>query len=265
MGVVQLFSVCQTPSSRHWSRCFVEWLISDFKDAFWLIPVRASERKHFVGRLFNKYLVYLRTAPGTSGAPISWAAVAGLVARLTQNFFTVRKGCRRKQEKVRLCVYVDDPLCSIRGAVKARARSAGSILVDLPVLGFPQALSKASTWAVVEWICCVLSMDGGKIQVKIPEEKIAELVRLTEQFLENLELRSYMGRAMNVASFIFVWRPFLSEVWAALAAAPSTGAPSNCVRIQQIRHGFAASQAALKERWSETSRWWRTFVSVRKS
>ena len=31
----------------------------------------------------------------------------------------------------------------------------------------------------------MLSIDGGKIQVKIPEEKIAELVHLTETFLKN--------------------------------------------------------------------------------
>ena len=49
----------------------LEWLIADFKDAFWLIPSRASERRYFVGRLLGRYLVYLRTAQGPSGAPIS--------------------------------------------------------------------------------------------------------------------------------------------------------------------------------------------------
>ena len=66
----------------------IELLIADFKDAFWLIPLRANVRRYFVGRPFNKYFVYLRTAQGSCGAPISWAAVAGLVVRLTQNLFT---------------------------------------------------------------------------------------------------------------------------------------------------------------------------------
>ena len=73
---------------------------------------------------------------------------------------------------------------------------------------------------VVKWIGCVLPIDGGKIQVNIPEEKIAELGHVTEKFLKNNvvaipELRSHLGKA-------FVWRPFLSEVWAALTAAAST-------------------------------------------
>ena len=85
------------------------------------------------------------------------------------------------------------------------------------------ALSLASTGAV----------EGGKIQVKIPEEKITELVPLTDKFLKNSVVAipgregSYLRKATNIASDIFAWRPFLSEVWAALTAAPSTGAPHN--------------------------------------
>ena len=48
----------------------------------------ACVRRHLRG----SEQMYLRTAHGSSGAPISWAAVAGLVSRLTQNFFTCRKG-----------------------------------------------------------------------------------------------------------------------------------------------------------------------------
>ncbi len=52
------------------------------------------------------------------------------------------------------------------------------------------------------------------------------------------ELRSFLGKAMNVASVIFVWRPFLAEIWAAMTAAKETNAPANCVWTQQIRHSL---------------------------
>ena len=67
-----------------------EWRIANFKDAFWFIPSRACERTYFVGRLFNRYLVYFRTAQEPAGARISWAGVAGLVAGPPQNIFTYR-------------------------------------------------------------------------------------------------------------------------------------------------------------------------------
>ena len=57
--------VCK--SNTLWTFQLIEWLIAHFKDAVWLIPLRGRERRYFVGRLFNKYFVYLCTAQGSSG------------------------------------------------------------------------------------------------------------------------------------------------------------------------------------------------------
>ena len=57
---------------------------------------------------------------------------------------------------------------------------------------------------MVKWIGCVLSTDGGQIQVKI-----VELVHLTEKFLMNDVVAIW--ELMSIASVIFEWR-LLSEV-----------------------------------------------------
>ena len=79
--------------------------------------------------------------------------------------------------------------------------------------------------------------------VKIMEEIVAELKHLIDGFMGSnvvplAELRSFLGKAMNIASVIFVWRPFLSEIWAAMAASDGTNAPCNCLWTQQIRHSL---------------------------
>ena len=62
----------------------IELLIADISDAFWLPPLHSSERRFFVSRFRGKWYVFLRTAQGSRGAPLSWAALAALLARCIQ-------------------------------------------------------------------------------------------------------------------------------------------------------------------------------------
>ena len=47
-------------------------------------------------------------------------------------------------------------------------------------------------------------------------------------------IRSIAGRGSHVATVVTTWRPFLSELWAALASQPS-GAPPGCVWLRQVQ------------------------------
>ena len=64
-----------------------EQFIIDATDAFWELGLHPDERRFFVGKLAGKFLVYLRTAQGSRGAPLSWAAVFGLICRCVQSLF----------------------------------------------------------------------------------------------------------------------------------------------------------------------------------
>ena len=62
--------------------------------AFWQIPLHPEERKFFVAKLdidkVNCYMVFLRTAQGSRGAPLCWARYAALIMRLTQSLYPPR-------------------------------------------------------------------------------------------------------------------------------------------------------------------------------
>eukprot|EP00972_Heterocapsa_arctica_P050444 7416182-Heterocapsa_arctica.AAC.1 len=47
-----------------------EWLVLDFADAFWHVPLLPSERRFFVACFRGKYLVFMRVAQGSRGAPL---------------------------------------------------------------------------------------------------------------------------------------------------------------------------------------------------
>ena len=61
--------------------CDLEMLIADLRDAFWLIPLRMSERGFFIIKDKGIYMIVLRTGQGSLGARLSWAAVAVMIAR----------------------------------------------------------------------------------------------------------------------------------------------------------------------------------------
>ena len=61
--------------------CDLQMLIVDMRDAFWLIPLRMSERGFFIIKDKGVYMIFLRTGQGSRGARLSWAAVAVMIAR----------------------------------------------------------------------------------------------------------------------------------------------------------------------------------------
>ena len=97
----------------------IEYLIIDVTDAYWLIPLHVAERKFFVIKFRGKYLIFLRTAQGSKGAPLTWAAVMSLLSRCLQSLFMTKS-----QQQARLNVYVDDPILSIQGPKLLRRRIA---------------------------------------------------------------------------------------------------------------------------------------------
>ena len=64
-----------------------EQFVIDATDAFWELGLHPSERRYFVGKIGGNFYVYLRTAQGSRGAPLSWATVFGLICRCVQSLF----------------------------------------------------------------------------------------------------------------------------------------------------------------------------------
>ena len=59
----------------------LDLLVLDFVDAFWNVPLMASERRFFVGKLRSRYFVFLRAVQGSHNGPL---ACVSLAIRLVQ-------------------------------------------------------------------------------------------------------------------------------------------------------------------------------------
>ena len=79
---------------------YIDLLVADVSDAFWQIPLHPAERKYFVVMFKEAFLVFLRTAQGSRGAPLTWAALAALVSRCMQSLFCTDKGRKHKTRRI---------------------------------------------------------------------------------------------------------------------------------------------------------------------
>ena len=81
---------------------------------------------------------------------------------------------------------------------------------------------------------------------------------LTLNVIPVKDVRSLAGKAMNVATVIYVWRPFLRSLWTAIASlnklSDNSGLPVGCVWRKQIVSALMWLRAFLKEEQGEISR-----------
>ena len=139
-------------------------------------------------------------------------------------------------------LYVDDPCFAIRGTRPQRDRWIALIVVIWRILGFPVAFSKARRGFSVCWIGAALRLSRPEVVVSIPEAKREELQALVDAALRvNVisikKLRKLAGLACHFANLVYVWRPFLAELWGAIQAFDadqSSRAPDNCIWVKQI-------------------------------
>jgi hypothetical protein len=211
----------------------VELLIADVSDAFWLVPLHPSERRYFVARYRDHWYVFKRTGQGSMGAPLSWAAIAALLARCIQGLYAVGN-----EDEARLQMYVDDPLLAVRGRFWRRRRLVVRFCVGFLLLGFRLAFNKAQYSSSVVWIGVGLSISSRRLVATIPEDKLRDILQLVEDMLAcnvvaEKKVRTLAGKSMSIASLIVVWRPFLAPFWAALSYTTSR-APRGCVWVRQV-------------------------------
>ena len=228
-------------------------MITDFVEAFWQIPLAPQERKYFVIKYRGAYLVFLRTAQGSRGAPLSWAAIASLIGRTTQSLYITNAG-----HEGRFTIYVDDPLLAMRGSKTRRRVLALRFIACCIVLGLNLAFPKAQLGTEVLWIGVVLKIDQDIIIAAIPTDKLEALADIIEKMLSmNLiplkDVRSLAGKGSNIATLIFAWRPFLSQLWAAMSTV-QTNAPPNTVWTRQIEDSLTWMLAFIRQQRGTTQR-----------
>lgn len=226
----------------------VEWMVLDFVDAFWLIPLLTVEQRFYVARYRGQYLVFLRVVQGSRNGPQVWGRIAALTGRMSQSLFS--------SDELRLQIYVDDPCAAIKGRPAQRRRLKAVLIVFWLLLGFKLSFQKASHGQRVTWIGAALTVHSRNVVFgTVKPEAIASIRSMLEAFrdknvIPTKTLQSFAGQVNHIANLIWVWRPFLSELWAALASrsSPASGrAPPQCIWKRQILHTLAWIQAFLHD------------------
>ena len=234
----------------------VEVFILDFTDAFWQIPLATEERRHFVGFDGDRLWMFRRAAQGSRNGPLAWAGPSSLLLRCTQ---AVLSGMSQQPDKpdARSQLYVDDPAIAIRGTPAFRDDTIATAVLVWRLLGFKLAFHKAQRGTDVVWIGGRLKISEDKVVVSIPESKLQEFLSIVDELLlSNVaairKVRTLAGKASHFASMVYIWRPFLSEIWAAIQEASNPtnarNGPKGCVWLKQIRPALLWFKAFLQGR-----------------
>jgi len=218
-----------------------ELLVLDFSNAFFIIPLHPSERRHFVIRLRGKWFLFKVQAQGAAASPLVWGRVAALVSRLTQGMFD--------PIELLLQVFVDDPCMSLTGTTYHRNLCTAIVVLAWRALGFPLAFRKGQRGPAVVWIGGTVRVHRSGVEASIKKSILDDLGSQVDELLKSntcskKALRSFAGRANHVATLLWPWRPFLQHLWAALCTEPQ-GAPPNCVWFKQISNSVEWIKAFL--------------------
>ena len=208
-----------------------DFVVLDFTSAFFIIPLAWEERRFFLIRLRGKFFVFKVCAQGAAASPMVWARTAALVSRLTQYMFL--------ETDLAIEVFVDDPCLTVTGSLAHRNKNIAIVILFWRTLGFPLQFKKGQRGQTVNWIGFTLQSTDTELVVSIKPEILDEFrSQIASAFKGNViskrELQKLAGRANYVAGMIPTWRPFLQELWGALAN-DGGNAPPNCVWTSQIK------------------------------
>ena len=247
---------CQMEQGEHLNDPMgAEQFVIDATDAFWELGLHPNERRFFVGKFRGKYLIYLRTAQGSRGAPLSWAGVFGLICRCVQSLFYLGVGSQtRSKFSTELQVYVDDPWAVVIGRQRQRDRFLALMILAWRIIGVRLAFAKARRGLGVDWIGAnIVIKDSSTVVASIMENRVSEVKYLTATYgksnvISIKDLRSYTGKMQSMASLLHTWRPFVAMLWGALYSDPSVSkAPSGCVWVSQISEPLSWFECFLSE------------------
>ena len=221
----------------------LEFLVADFRDAFFIVPNKRSERRFFAVSYKGEILVFLKTTQGSRGAPLTWARIIALVMRLTQSVVG--------HETCRISTYVDDPLTVATGTEAQRHRTFATILLIWSCLQLPLAMDKATLGVKTTWTSAVFQTTHDGLLVRIKDALVTETMDLLTTFMKanivrRKELRSCIGKVMHIASLIPTVRPFVSQMYGALYSV-SNGPAGDTIWTKQIEHSLTWLIAFLSE------------------
>ena len=178
----------------------IKYLVLDFSDAFYMMPLWKGELRYCGAWYKGAYYIWLAIPQGSMNGPSVYGRLAALTNRMSQGLFDTTE--------VRSQLYVDDPCVTLRGDENRCRRLASILICFWLVLGWKLAYHKGQFASNVDWVGYSLSVSPRVVTAKIKEEFMVDLRTTIENCMKlNLlsidELRSLAGRANHVATLVY--------------------------------------------------------------
>ena len=213
----------------------LSFLVADFSDAFKMLRTHPHERRFLAGQALNTYFVFCTVLFGVGTGPLVWCRVAASIMRITQAALGT--------SRCRLACFMDDPLLVLAGSMPERVSGALQTLVLWCALGARVSWKKANFGNSIQWIGGQLSLDSERfaVRVSLPARKVQALLEELRSInscrrgmVSRDRLRSLAGLGSWIAGLAPQVRPFIRQIWAAIAARSSAGKLCKLVYRKQI-------------------------------
>ena len=191
----------------------IELLVLDFRDAFYMLPLLPEERKYFVAHFRGSFYLWERIAQGSLNGPGVFGRLSALTGRMTQSLFP--------SEYMQLQIYTDDPCAVMRGTPKQTKRMAVVLSLFWRALGWGLSYHKGQLGCEVNWIGFHFKITAQDVIVSIKADFMHDFTKLVKELadtrkISNKTVRAFAGKANHVCNLLYSWRPFISELWAAI-------------------------------------------------
>jgi len=210
----------------------VSYAVLDISEAFWNIPLHPDERRFFVFQCRGCWFVILRTAQGSRSAPLTWGRTMSLSARMAQS--------TAPPSRLRIETYVDDPCMIVRGTTQLRRRIILRVICVWLALGHKMSWHKGQTGAAITWISVTYQITVDGLIASIKPELLNDVELLCKELIASnvfslKRLRTLVGKAVHIASLLYMWRPFVRSLWSPLLAEnQDSSAPPGCFWSKRI-------------------------------
>ena len=190
---------------------------TDVTDAFHQIPLRRNEWRFTVAEFNGKYYIFTVLVFGSASAPTVWGRYATWLGRSTATIVD--------PYRLRIQIYVDDPIYTIRGTLYEAAIEVSIALAWTMACGYPLAWPKSDGGKKISWIgvqYSAHSVPTPSVTITILGDEIIEARKfcsdaLRHQGIHIKTMRSGTGKCQNIDNVVTAIKPLCSYLRAALA------------------------------------------------
>ena len=220
--------------------------VVDFKNAFMTLPLHQAElpfntssAPHGVQRhreplyddepVSGTFLVWRVLGFGGHSNPLTYSRVACFAARSGQALLMTTASPSSPVAQGRIQLYVDDPVVTLEGPLDAQRAAVDLLCLWWLVLGIPLSWSKGTFGPgrlPHEWIGVRFwSRSRGTATLSVPQQFVNSLLQVAQVFVSSsprtaslADAHSLCGKAGRLAQVVPAAKPFVTQLFAALAA-----------------------------------------------